>query len=1012
MRQLGKPCWEKENIAKAITRLAQLNQSQTHYFLSSHSPIEGILNESNGKALNEEGFYKELTDPSLGEVLALVHGDPGTGKSHLIHWLKLRFDYALAIEEIEDVQPVLIQRRTGTLKDALEQFILQLGEEFSHFLDPVRQALNRISEATARAKLADAILIELGPSRADHGMPELRGQIKKITSHSEGFHNWLCRDGGVIDQIVKRWTEARQDDGEIAVEFGPEEFLVREMKYKSRKNNTEQMFALLEEFDDDAKLRDEAAALFNSALKDAVREMTGLSGTALRNTFDQIRAELKRRGKSLALFIEDVSVMSSSLDTEVVNALEPQSQEELCRMIAVLGMTEPGLKRLPDNQKDRADFIISVGGAVEEWRKKPKEVARFTARYLNAVRLPESEVKKIEKARQLSGDVNISACTNCEVNTECHKLFGKVEIGDISIGMFPFTVTAPQKLLENLELGKEEMRRNQRGLLMQIIRPVLGDRASLETGDFPEARLKVRMPEHTFWSGFEQKFCGDWSPHNQRRLKQFAQGWVNAQTEASLASQLKPFLTPLGFPEFTSAAHPLPVPPPIDDVSPPPVEPPDSKARKALERILQNLTKWQAGESLASDVRSLLAEFLRRGIRWEDQRTIPPYVWKKLIGSGGEYQFIKVEGFEKRPITQHFIVTFDRSDETRDLIEALAQFEYEGRRSWNFEHGEHHKRVAYKWLRKHRNRIVESLQPQGGKLDPKKPLISAIKFLSVAAMVRKRTNLSTEASALLREILSDSAVEMPIALTSEWRTMLGEFRSAHQIMKDFLLNELDIPQGRTGDTVFIDSRLILDYAVTSADKVAFETLSTEFSNSYWQHRFTGVVGLNNYSNLETVLEREFDAIRDRVDSISSVLSQCKYEMTDPQEAFDTLYRDLVELKDSLKKAEFPYPHPKFDEIWTSRVIVEKRGSWAQVFKKAQVLLISDHVKEVLLFDPAALEQAKDIIEAIGSFLDNLEREVAMLLGAIDKGGDTDELAKKLFDNLERIETLDAKLHGK
>ena len=92
------------------------------------------------------------------------------------------------------------------------------------------------------------------------------------------------------------------------------------------------------------------ANAFNSVLPAAIKEMTGLSGATLRGIFDQIRLELKAMGKGLALFIEDVSVMSA-LDEEVINAVEPQGRHDLCPLTAVLGITVTGAQRLPDNQK-------------------------------------------------------------------------------------------------------------------------------------------------------------------------------------------------------------------------------------------------------------------------------------------------------------------------------------------------------------------------------------------------------------------------------------------------------------------------------------------------------------------------------------------------------------------------------------------------------------------------------------------------------------------------------------
>ena len=69
--------------------------------------------------------------------------------------------------------PVLIRRRNGSLRDALEQLIEQLvglsGESFQHYLHPVRQALVNISSATARQTLA--LLVDR--IRATHSVADL-----------------------------------------------------------------------------------------------------------------------------------------------------------------------------------------------------------------------------------------------------------------------------------------------------------------------------------------------------------------------------------------------------------------------------------------------------------------------------------------------------------------------------------------------------------------------------------------------------------------------------------------------------------------------------------------------------------------------------------------------------------------------------------------------------------------------------------------------------------------------
>src|SRR4051812_46452685 len=89
-KQLGLPCWDTSNISLAITSTAKVDAAQKDYFLASHTPIEGITNDNTKEKYTEETFFEELFKDSHGNVLSIVHGDPGTGKSHLIQWLKLR----------------------------------------------------------------------------------------------------------------------------------------------------------------------------------------------------------------------------------------------------------------------------------------------------------------------------------------------------------------------------------------------------------------------------------------------------------------------------------------------------------------------------------------------------------------------------------------------------------------------------------------------------------------------------------------------------------------------------------------------------------------------------------------------------------------------------------------------------------------------------------------------------------------------------------------------------------
>ena len=52
--------------------------------------------------------------------------------SHLINWLKIKYDNEIENNDLKNVLPVLIKRRNGSLKDALDQLINQLPSSYQN----------------------------------------------------------------------------------------------------------------------------------------------------------------------------------------------------------------------------------------------------------------------------------------------------------------------------------------------------------------------------------------------------------------------------------------------------------------------------------------------------------------------------------------------------------------------------------------------------------------------------------------------------------------------------------------------------------------------------------------------------------------------------------------------------------------------------------------------------------------------------------------------------------------
>src|SRR5688572_14902148 len=122
--RFGDPCWTADAHDRAVgTGIARVSLALEPLFVATHAPFGLMKDEKSGGSLDEYELYRRLFGITPSNAFAVVYGDPGTGKSHLIRWLHLQCETARQRGEWSDVVAVLIQRRTGSLKDALQQIV-------------------------------------------------------------------------------------------------------------------------------------------------------------------------------------------------------------------------------------------------------------------------------------------------------------------------------------------------------------------------------------------------------------------------------------------------------------------------------------------------------------------------------------------------------------------------------------------------------------------------------------------------------------------------------------------------------------------------------------------------------------------------------------------------------------------------------------------------------------------------------------------------------------------------
>ena len=1008
-KRLGQPCWTNDSLEATIRTVAAMGTESSPRFLASHAPISHVRVGDGGQIATDVEVFERIAALRSRENVVLVHGDPGTGKSHLINWIKLRYDHAIASERMNNVIPVLIRRRTGSLKDALEQLVQQLPSEFSKYVEPVRNAIDRISEKAARQKLASAMNLELGIKWQEEGRPKLKRTIRDISEafRAQGFGDWLCREGGVIDRNVQRLISPSDvQDRESIPEFSADEFRITDQRLRSRALNPEVVNTLIYEFEEDERSAEEVAQACNLVLRSALREFTGLGNAQLSNILTSIRQDLKKSGMRLVLLIEDVSTLSV-LDDEIVNAVEPQNDPSLCDLTSVLGMTEQAFGRLRDNQYQRvagSGLILSfpTDAASASWAGDAVNVDRFVARYLNATRLSAENIDIIADARREGADLNVSACENCPVKGSCHAAFGAVDFEGVAVGLFPFRSSTAMRLLSQLDETQTGVRQTQRGLLDFVTRPVLKHVADLSEGLSSTLSLPIKIETPAYWQTFSETYTGGWQTGDISRVRLLAQAWSDARTAEETASELKPLLEPFMFPPFSREAKAVA---PATTLTSKPIQPsgitPTAPiVSPKIQNLLNRLERWMNGEKLESpgEIQELLLRFLRNALPFDDRRSPAPPARDSLRRETAS--IIRIEDAATRAANKNFFIDILREGATRDLITALAHYDWVGGQSWTYPDGERHKRSVARWLRGNQDRICTAFDPPG--LSTALPVREASKFLSLAAIITRRSELPSDTSGTLNLLTSSEPTKEPKCLSNGLSKLFEDLPERRAQLREFVIAEANVPQG-TGGINVIDPRLIIEGAFEAKSDHLIGALPDEYAAGFWKSRYQSLAPLRAWSDLPDLVAKEREEIESLVGELDRLLAKQGYDPGGDYQAVELYLADLKDLVEMLKATKQFWVHEEFEPLRKAGRLFDRAGSIAQVARSAAGLVQSKSDRAVLLFDPQQLQEAVKTIGVCDGYIAAVRHFTTAKLGQITGEGDPDHLQAEIVDALIVLE---------
>ena len=485
-------CWRADDAYAIINPDVDALPDYVFRAVHTDAPVQIREKPSGPAALTEpQTLLKRFLAPR-DHVLVPVIGQSGTGKSHLVRWMRLHLPSTAAREVI------FVPKAQTNLRDIVRSLADRLpDDERAQFISELRGAGDVLHTPAAQRtailnELHTALQNDPGDPHAGHGRDleaYLLDGLRAIFNdhHLRGQH--FLRDGAVAADLAAHVFE-RPD------QYRPAEqrrvFTTADLPLAI--GGMAQAGAAAREFLSEL-LGDElwqvaAAAIVNRHLDRAIARCLNITGDRLMEVMASIRRRLRADGKQLVLLIEDFARLQG-LDRALLQSLIEQ-REDLCILRTAFACTTGFYGDIGDTVLTRLTFMVDMDLPLVSEGQGGVSLPRLAARYMNALRHGEHALREDAGANaHLSGENGFaisSRCDPCPHQPGCHAAFGAVD----GFGLYPFTAQALQLMAERADAGRHD-KLTTRFFQQDVLRPIALATSAIEEGRFPERELLEKL---------------------------------------------------------------------------------------------------------------------------------------------------------------------------------------------------------------------------------------------------------------------------------------------------------------------------------------------------------------------------------------------------------------------------------------------------------------------------------------------------------------------------------------